>query len=348
VVAELAHLAFLAVSMLFQQPAATTDPGQRPRPPSYVTAHLEWHLEADATDCMRGVELERATEVLLGRSVFQRQEGALVRIKGRVAGGADNRWRADLTLMAGDGRVLGSRELTTESKDCRALDDSLPVVLALMVDIDREHVILQIPPPPPPPPAAAPTEKIVATDAAVTSTGGGWDGAVAVGGLISRGALPGFPFGVQVGATVTPPRFAPLELRGRFWVPSVEQRGDEGTDIWAWEVGAAVCPVLFAGSRLSFDACAGPEVGRFYARGVGAGLDRPRRAEGSLLGVAVGGRARLRVARSWEIRLAVEGVTPLIQNRLVFTVPEGDEVPVFEASRFAPRAELAIVRSLSQ
>lgn len=88
-------------------------------------------------------------EVRLGRAVFARREHADVRVElslYRPASGAG--FGAELVLVTLRGVQLGTRALQVSGDDCRALDPSLALVLALMLDVPR-HSLPQPPPPPP-------------------------------------------------------------------------------------------------------------------------------------------------------------------------------------------------------
>ncbi len=94
--------------------------------------------------CIQTGELAQRVEDRLGRTTFATL--ASRHIQGQLrASELAPRWRAKLTLVDEQGTVLGSRELTGNDPRCRALDDSLVFILAVMIDPD---VALRGPVPP--------------------------------------------------------------------------------------------------------------------------------------------------------------------------------------------------------
>lgn len=100
---------------------------------SSASAQTHWGLTWRAPEgCLQAADLSRLVEDRLGRSVFTLQPQ--VRVDGVVTASPSGGWRARLVLVDEAGRVLGSREVTTPKPDCRALDESLALVVAVMID----------------------------------------------------------------------------------------------------------------------------------------------------------------------------------------------------------------------
>lgn len=121
---------------------------------------VRWGLTFRAPDgCIQAAELAERIEVRVGRPMFGAKPD--VRIDGYVkAAEAPLKWRARLTLVDADGTVKGSREVTSVEPSCRAIDDSLSLVAAVMLDPaaalkgNPEPANLEgrpLPEPPPPP-----------------------------------------------------------------------------------------------------------------------------------------------------------------------------------------------------
>ena len=125
---------------------------------------LEWSQEDAA--CLAAVDLASTVERTLARSVFHSDEPPFARVVGAVGRAGPSRFEARITLRDKQGAVLAERKLVT-SGDCGRLDESVAVVVALMIDGMEEapaplHVA-DLPPRPParpaPPPVAAPRER---------------------------------------------------------------------------------------------------------------------------------------------------------------------------------------------
>src|SRR5580692_3933573 len=120
----------LAAALAAPGTARAADPGPR-------SSSLSWVRLAGAEACVGLRDVARAVEKRLGRPVFVAPTRADVAVEGRIerarpSGG----WRAVITVSDERGAVRGTRELRTDAADCRALDDSIALALALMIDPD--------------------------------------------------------------------------------------------------------------------------------------------------------------------------------------------------------------------
>ena len=101
--------------------------------------------------CVGAAGLAEAVEKKLGRALFGAQPD--LRIEGWLRADGPRRWRARLTLVDAEGTVKGSREVTQEGSSCRAIDESLTLVAAVMID-PAAAMKGSAPAPAPAPPAA--------------------------------------------------------------------------------------------------------------------------------------------------------------------------------------------------
>ncbi len=127
-----------------------------------ASADPRWGLTWKAADgCIQAAELAERVERKLGHPVFGaepdlRIDGYLTAADGSPKGA---RWRSRLTLVDASGTVQGSREVTSADASCRAIDDSLVLVMAVMIDPKAALTPFAAPtepPPPPPPPSPEP------------------------------------------------------------------------------------------------------------------------------------------------------------------------------------------------
>jgi hypothetical protein len=292
-----------------------------------VIAALAW----DAADpaCPTREALERAIEERLGRTVFPLADRADVTVRGAASRGEQGHWRASLELRRADGTIAGTRALETTSDDCAVLIESLPLVVALMIDLPREHVSLRIPTPSPPAPPAA---------RAPEPQSEAWGGSLAAGAALALGILPGVHGGVRVAAELRPPGPLSLRVAGSLWAPS-ESRSELGASrSFAVLAGAAAC-LGGSGDLLSIDGCLGADGGYFEAEG--RGFDENSSDSGGLAilhGSAIGA---LRLGGPWWVALELRLLVPLI--RRVFAVSSGSgDVPFFESAPVAGEAALAL------
>jgi hypothetical protein len=101
--------------------------------------------------CLGAAALAEAIEKRLSRPLFGAQPD--LRIEGWLRADGPRRWRARLTLVDAEGTVKGSREVTQEGASCRAIDGSLTLVAAVMIDPASAMRA------PSPPPAADPPDE---------------------------------------------------------------------------------------------------------------------------------------------------------------------------------------------
>jgi len=120
-------------------------------------AEQRWGLTWKAADgCIQAAELAERVERRLGHPVFGtepdlRIDGYLIAADGTPK---NAKWRARLTLVDSHGTVRGSRDVTSAEASCRAIDDSLVLVVAVMIDPSAALTPYAAPEQPPPPPSA--------------------------------------------------------------------------------------------------------------------------------------------------------------------------------------------------
>jgi hypothetical protein len=200
---------------------------------------LEWSQE-DPT-CLASADLIATVERALARSVFRANEPAVAKVVGVVGRRGPGRFEARIVLRDRGGAILAERDLVTSS-NCKRLDESVAVVVALMIDGMEEapatlHVADQPPrpppapaPPAPPPPPPAPHEKPLRLGLTVGAGAGVsswlWPGAVAWFAARSEVAVGSFvPIALTVRAPQTPFLATVGDAGGRFTVASGELAG---------------------------------------------------------------------------------------------------------------------------
>jgi len=114
-------------------------------------------------ECIQPSELVHNVEEKLGKAVFG--QNPEFRIDGFIKRSEKApRWKGRLTLLDAQGAVLGSREVSSDETSCRAIDASLALVVAVMIDPTvalsgkkaEEPPPVESPPPPTPSPSLPP------------------------------------------------------------------------------------------------------------------------------------------------------------------------------------------------
>lgn len=261
-------------------------------PPVY---ELRWTRAAGAEGCVDREALAARVAERLGRPVFVAGAGAVV-VDASVAPATEG-WQVDLVVRGVDGVVRGERSLALAGGDCRAIDEPLALILALLVDLDARATV-------PPPP---------------TSTTR-WRGEASLTVGAGVGVMPGVGPGVRGQVRLAAPGLWPVAFGGSWW-PARERAArvaGEGATLVGWAIDVGVCPLAGRRGRVALGACARVALGRLDVRG--HGFDSDREASATLVLPAAAGRAALAVG-GVEVIAEVSIDVPLTRPRFVFADP---------------------------
>lgn len=339
-----AQAACLVAGLLFGPRALGAQPAPAELLPARV--HLTVIRSAGAQDCVDEGELRAAVEARLGRPVFVSASALDLRAEVR-AGRRRGAYVIDLLLFDRQGHSLGERQLTTRSRHCSALDDSLALVLSLVADVARPAPEPASPTPPPATPApAAPPSALpppLQTPLNIPET------TVAprqplrirprLGIDLGAGLLPEPGLGVHLELELLFPRFWPLWLSASYW-------GEQRVNVGSSDVGArfslvslrvGACPTRTELGRFELSACVEQLFGRQGAQGFGFERSEP----GDRWLAAFGGGLELKrwFGRSFA---AARGslLVPVIQRR--YYAEDGDAVTLYDAPWVLGAASIAV------
>jgi hypothetical protein len=119
--------------------AASDGRAEAPKTEGYT---FGWTRLPGGEACIGARELSVNVEKALGRPAFVSASKADRGIEGSVAPRPGGGWAASLQLSDARGSILGTRELTSESPDCRALDESLTLSITLLIDPDTSPTMM--------------------------------------------------------------------------------------------------------------------------------------------------------------------------------------------------------------
>jgi hypothetical protein len=286
------------------------------------TAKLTLARSAEAKQCMDERALRRSVESRLRRRVF-RDDGELsLRVSLARRGSS---WVAELELRDAAG-PLGERSLSTEAAHCSALDDSLALVVALLVDTPparpvaeparvspAERATESAPVPPAAPRVATPLTLPKETLAPREP----WQFAARAGGVLLFGVLPGFAFGPGLGLGARIPSGPWFRLDGALMLPTERKTSDEtrGVRVSAQRVGLLACGFSFAAGSTELEFCAGQRMGRIVAQGLG--FDQSQRVERLYWAAVVGGELAFRLTSSVYVPVGLFVEIPLTRDQFV-------------------------------
>lgn len=299
-----------------------------------ASAQLRGELVMEAPSCVDRAELEAKVTEYLRRPAFEAP--ADIRIELSVVE-ADGSLRAEIAMRRLDGEERGRRVLVARADRCSTLAREIALVIALMLESDREEVMLSVPEPeepapvplpaPAPAPSPPPREEPLRVGVIGQALGLGTFDLLPELAPGARGVIA-----LDVGDA---PRLAALlEVHG-----SLASGDGPRLDGLVSVVGLAACPGVFASESVRFDLCAGFAAGVLVA--VPRGLaDSPTIVRGYV-------DLRLDLGFSWAfaggfgLRLEVGAMTPLTRPEFVYASGEGLEI-LHRTAPVVPRASLGV------
>jgi len=348
---SLARLALAAALGSGAAPAAAEAP---PR-----SSSLGWVRLPGAEACVGTRELALAVEQRLGRSAFVPPAQAEVFLDGHVAPAGPG-FRARLTLSDAHGVVLGTRELEALEGGCRALDEPLALVIALLIEPDAilaarrpaappphrgvEAPCVPAPPPPLPPPAEPPLDD-TATGPRPLPPAEPWRESLSLGGAVAAGLLPRAGVALSLRGEIVPPSFFPIEIGGAVWLDATASAASgpsRGATLSLSYAMLGLCPLAWSAGGTSVRACAELEVGAIrsvgfgFAGGTGAGQEQP------VGQVGVTGRVSRRLVGPLEIGIGLGLVVPFDRARFFYVDAAGNPQELFRMAAVAAVVDGAI------
>jgi hypothetical protein len=303
--------------------------------------------------CMTFAQLQQGVEKRLKRQVFVDAAQASLRLQVIFSKtGAETEARIELASV--DGTPRGTRTLVT-SNHCSALDDSLALSVALLVDqppdpepdaappaapaVTGEEPPPPLTPPPPPPqrPARPPTPITIPADVAAAREP--WHARFGAVAAAAWGVLPGITPALALYLKLVPPHFLPVLLQGEgFWPATAERDGSSGARFHLFRVGLALCPALYESPGLSSSLCFGQKVGWLSVEGYGFDHDREERRLSFAL--SAGGESTVRLFSPVSLRGYFGAEVPLARDR--FTSGGRNAVKLFQPTPVAFLGEIGL------
>ncbi|HWA72703.1 MAG TPA: hypothetical protein VG937_10220 [Polyangiaceae bacterium] len=310
-----AHLTTAAVVLATSSaaPRATAEPA--------ALATLELTRSSAAEHCIDARTLTRSVETRLARRAFA--DTAPLRLRVALDRRGPN-WIAELSLSDSAG-PLGERSLSTGAAHCSALDDSLALVVALLVGTPPERVEPAAAAPTVPAHAATPSAAPKTTQAATPlflpadtwAPRAPWQFSGRAGGSLLFFALPGVAYGPSLGVAARPPSGPWLRLNADWVLPKEGESGDgvHGVRVSSERLGLLVCGLSLGAGSLEWQFCAGQRVGRVTAEGLG--FDYSARVRRLYFAATLGGELTLHLANRWYLPVGLFAEIPLTRDQFV-------------------------------
>jgi len=185
----------------------------------------------------------------------------------------------------------------------------------------------------PPPPTAAGTSAAVVTVSAAAAPPR-WATAVEAGPIVGVGLLPGVSYGAQASVSLGRPAGLRARLGLALWPTRRSQTdGTVGADVSLFMVNLGLCPVSARGTGRVLRGCAGVDVGRLSANGVG--LDVSTAQTQAIFDLSAGARLEQVIVGPFFAALEARAEVPLLRVRVGYTDFAGQ---VHELFRMPPVA----------
>jgi hypothetical protein len=303
---------------------------------------LRWEGFGESEGCLGVPSLIARVEDHLGRRAFDASSPQVLSVS--VDGSASSGFRAVVRVLDATGKVLGERELGAQGSTCSALDDTLVLAVALLVDAElgaepepEPEPVPPPPAPPPPPPEEAEHEKVPEEEAPPPDP---WRIALDGSALGADGVLPSLAIGAELALQVDAPWLFPFRVRTLGFFPQsvpLEPSGD--LDFWLFFAGIAGCPLSVRTETFGIDGCAGGDV--VALRGVSEGLSGARDHISWFLQGAVSLRFLADLHGPWYGVLSTSVGLPIDAPRFVYR-RFSETVPVFRMSEATLTAGLGV------
>jgi hypothetical protein len=296
--------------------------------------------------CIDAAALEQGVEARLHRTAFLHQGVAPLRIGLRLKRRGRHDWSAELRLESESGENLGERKLRTTAAHCSALDDSLALVVALLVDaplgerereIERASATSPASPPTQTPtkaelPIRAPKATTIELPSTTIAPRQPWHWEATAAASLALGLLPGLGTGFALGLSAQPSAGPELRLFGEIYAARDAHEGpaQAGARFSALFVGLEVCPLAAQLGGLRVAACAGQNLGRLHATAFG--YDQNWSANDLLYTLLARGELVIPLSGRLSARLSGRAEFPLSRPVFYYGAPENAERDVFELS----------------
>jgi hypothetical protein len=333
--------AWLLAAALFGFPAGAS----AAEPLRLPNASIEVERDAKTQACAEAADVARAVEERLGRPVFAVRSEAELHVRVRFEQERPRSFRALLFLSDRQGREVGQREISANARHCSALDASLALVIALLVDTPPTPVPSTPPatpdagPPPPPPEAPVNRPTPITLPADTYAPREPWWFALTLSGVTAFGLLPGPAFGAALGFGARPPRFRQIWFSAEL-LPNRRLGSGPSAELSLARVGLLLCPLELGGSALQGTACVGQRVGLASAAGTGFDENQSTRQLAYDLALELSGTQQL--VHPLFVKLAASAEVPLARPAYVSRSADGTRREWFQASPVAMSARLGL------
>lgn len=327
---------------------------------------LSWLRDDGAERCISVQELATRVEQRLGKVVFVVPSSATLHIEGRIAQRAGGGFRVRLSASDASGKALGQRTLDGASEDCRTLDESLVLVIALAVDSSGGFVALpeglteagdpaaallaDLQSAPPAPATTAPPPAPVAPEPLPAEPRGDdprerFHFRLGVAALGELGLVPDAGFGLALEPQLIVPGDWLISVRGSGVLAnseSIDGGGEVAIGALLAAVGACTPEASFGWGGLR--GCAGARIGVLSIEA--SGLERRRSPSPLLVDPWLDAELSWPIGGSVRLRLQTGLHVPLIRDTIQVLDEDGRPVRAYRVAALSFRLGLGLLIAL--
>ena len=301
-----------------------------------ASAALDWNRSAEAAECLDASALATVVEAGLHRTVFVSAAQADLRIKVSLGRSDQEQWSAAIDLEAPNGKKLGHRELTIRAPQCSAMDESLALVVSLMVDVTRESLRPQ-------PAVVQPLPRIenkFPQAEQAPSPANGWHNALFLLGSTRLGQLPGLGRGISVAGELGPPRGWFALVSATIWAPAQMSNDNSGAKFWLGTAEASLCGTTRSHWHNELSLCVGQQIGLLDSRAFGFDVDHKESA--IIYDLTLRLRTTWWATSAFGLHLGLGAALPLVQEEFFGTRADGSTVRLMSRPVLVPLADFGV------
>jgi hypothetical protein len=242
---------------------------------------------------------------MLGRRLFRSQSCDL-QVKASLRKAEAQGWEAQLHFAGQDGAPLGLRTLRTQDTACKALQNPVSLVIALMAEGNESTSTFLVPEQTRPSQMPGRSLRLSANVAG------------------SHGLLPSLALGNSLGIEVGLAEWLSGRADTTFWFPRSSASAGPGGEFWAWHAGLAACPSLGRPQNLRASACLGLQMG--ILRGSGLGLPNAQSVTKAYADVDARAIVSVPVRQTLALLVFAGVAVPWLRSGFVYW--DGDNTPI--------------------
>jgi hypothetical protein len=269
----------------------------------------------------------------------------------RVLGGGFF-WVAEEQIFGPNQTLVGSRTISKTSETCGPIADALALVTAMvlasppsstsapeptdgLVEVEKEAKLAD---------DQSPARLDASPGLTPARASQRWESKVEAGSSAQVGRLPGWSFGGELRAFVTPPAWPALFAAFAYWP---EKRADlsssqvsQGADVSLWTAGAGLCQAERRASSRRFGVCVGAQTGRLHASGVG--FIHSFQSDRWVFDLTLAAQVEQELTRRWFLDVGLLTAVPLIRTSIEYKTSGGDQQQGFQVWPVAATCHLGI------